>query len=51
MPRKPGQHVRASTCKEEFVSQLVLILLPFPILRGVVRAISFGFPFWPRKLQ
>ena len=39
-----GQQVRAGILDENFGSTLVTVLLPFPILLGVVAMIHFGWP-------
>lgn len=39
-----GEQVRAGILDGNFVSTLVTVLLPFPILLGVVAMIHFGLP-------
>jgi uncharacterized membrane protein YqaE (UPF0057 family) len=43
-----GAQVRAGIFNSEFILNLALVLLPFPLLLGIVAFIYFGFP-WSRE--
>lgn len=45
-----GQQVRAGIFNADFGSHLVSLLLPFPVLVGIVALIYFGLPPW-RKAE
>lgn len=40
-----GQRVRAGLFNDDFVSNLVQTLLPFPVLLGIIALIHFGVPW------
>lgn len=44
-----GQEVRAGIFDEDFAANLVMVLLPFPVLLGIVAMIYFGVPLPRRK--
>jgi hypothetical protein len=49
-----GQKVRAGIFSEDFESNVVLTLLPFPVLAGLVALIYYGFPnpkAWPEPAR
>jgi hypothetical protein len=46
-----GQQVRAGIIDENFAATLVAVLLPFPILLGLVAVIHFGWPFHRQESQ
>lgn len=41
-----GEQVRAGIFSAEFASHLIALLLPFPVLVGIVALIYFGLPPW-----